>query len=406
MEVHYLKLIYVFLFIKGGIFLRLFHNQKHTLNKKHLSLLKNVQGEEFITSYAKVKKSNKRPLKTKELAEINQNIVSMQKNGISLSDAFFIMNKKTGRSSLKILYKRINEYLQQGCSLSQAMLFTHKAFPKIMIEAIHAGERSNQLQKICETLAIQYEKWYHQQTKLRMAAYYPMILIFSIIAVIIIMLLFIVPTYTSFFEIKQLPTLTLFFMQTSKFISRYWYGIILMVCLSYFFCKMLLHHHKSKFYWDCLKIQLPIIKKILEVYYAAHFAQYFAILYASNVSVVKALQLIKPTYKNLYIKSEIEKVIERLMNGEKFTTSMVNIHGFDQHFLSRIVILEKQNSLEGAFFALAKDMNYELEVSINKIMTLFEPVIILVIACIVCMMMLAMLLPIIAFYNNPNAMLL
>ena len=129
-------------------------------------------------------------MKLKELSDFSRQIGTMLGSGVSLIRAVSILVQRERKPKLKQIYTNLYRMLQQGKTLSMAMSEQKAAFPELMINMYRSGESSGQMEKVAMTMAVQYEKDYRIQTKLRNAMIYPIILGITTILVIIACLLY------------------------------------------------------------------------------------------------------------------------------------------------------------------------------------------------------------------------
>ncbi|MEG2507627.1 MAG: type II secretion system F family protein [Longicatena sp.] len=348
------------------------------------------------------KEGNTYKLKLKELSDFSRQIGTMIGSGVSLIRAVSILVQREQNAKIKKILSDIYKKLQQGYTLSAAMEEQGKAFPELMINMYRSGEASGQMEKVANTMALQYEKDHRINSKIKNAMIYPIILIVVTILVIIIVFTWIIPSFSSVFAGMELPFITKFMNGLSVIMLKYWYWIFIGVLCIIAIITSALRVEKIRFKFDRMKLKLPKIGKLLQVIYTARFARTLCSLYTSGVSIINGLLIIQDTIGNKYIESQFIEVIKSVRNGNTLSSSVQKIDGFDSKLSSSIYIGEESGKLDEMLTSLADDFDYDSEMATQKMVTLLEPIMIISLAMVVCLVMLSVLLPIFQMYQNPT----
>lgn len=340
-------------------------------------------------------------LKLKELSEYSRQIGTMIGSGVSLIRAVSILVQRENKPKLKAIYTDIYRKLQQGQTLSMAMEAQGKAFPELMISMFRSGESSGQMEGVAMTMALQYEKDNRIQGKIRNAMIYPIILVVVTIFVIIIVFTWIVPSFSSMFGGQDLPLVTQIVSGFSDLILSQWYWMLIGILCVIAVIAGALRNKKIRYKFDKMKLNLPKIGKMLSVIYTARYARTMCSLYTSGVTIVNSLVIVRDTIGNKYIEAQFDEVIRMVRNGTSLSQSIQKIDGFDGKLASSIYIGEESGKLDSMLTSLADEFDYESEMATQKMVTILEPIMIIVLAIIVCFVMLSVLLPIYQMYQNP-----
>ncbi|MEF9967176.1 MAG: type II secretion system F family protein, partial [Longicatena sp.] len=195
---------------------------------------------------------------------------------------------------------------------------------------------------------------------------------------------------------------TKFMNGLSVIMLNYWYWIFIGVLCIIAIITSALRVEKIRFKFDRMKLKLPKIGKLLQVIYTARFARTLCSLYTSGVSIINGLLIIQDTIGNKYIESQFTEVIKSVRNGNTLSSSVQKIDGFDSKLASSIYIGEESGKLDEMLTSLADDFDYDSEMATQKMVTLLEPIMIISLAMVVCLVMLSVLLPIFQMYQNPT----
>lgn len=343
-------------------------------------------------------------MKLKELSDFSRQIGTMLGSGVSLIRAVSILVQRERKPKLKQIYTNLYRMLQQGKTLSMAMSEQKAAFPELMINMYRSGESSGQMEKVAMTMAVQYEKDYRIQTKLRNAMIYPIILGITTILVIIAVFVKIIPQFTQLFNGMQLPLVTVIIQGLSDFMVHYWYWILIVVLCVIAAVSSILRTERVRYAVDKKKLTLWKIGELMQTIYTARFARTLCSLYSSGVTILHALTIVRSTIGNTYIASQFDQVISIVKNGGALSQAIQSMDGFDSKLASSIFVGEESGKLDAMLTSLADEFDYEAEMATQRMISFMEPAMIVVLALFVLLVMLAVLLPIYQMYQNPTGL--
>ena len=278
------------------------------------------------------------------------------------------------------------------------------AFPNLMIQMYRSGEASGDMDKTALTMSDQYSKDHRIKGKTKSAMMYPIILIIVTIAVLLIVYLAVLPSFFDIFQNVELPLITKINISISKFLQDYWYFVLLIAAGLVVTFIALLRVEKVRFQVDKLKIKIPKFGKLLMTIYTSRFARTLCSLYTSGMSIVNALNIAKTTIGNVYIESQFDGAIKKLRNGESLSQAIKDIDGFDIKLTSSIFVGEESGRLESTLTTLADDFDFEAEQASERMITLIQPLMIIFLAVVICLIIISVLLPIYTLYNNVGNM--
>jgi type IV pilus assembly protein PilC len=351
-------------------------------------------------STAKVKVET-RKLKTDEVADFCRELGAMLSAGIMLIRA---MNILTQRATLKPYIKKIYDDLildlQRGSTLSESMTNRGKAFPELLINMIRAGENTGKLDATCDKMAVTYDKEHRLNGKVKQAMVYPAILVVLIIGVILIIFTFVLPQFMGLFEGMELPLPTKLVMGFSDFLISYgmWVLIAALIVVSTFI--YLLQQPKPRLAFDHFKLKIPKVGQLLRTIYTARFARTLSSLYVSGISMIQALTIARTTVGNKYIDSQFDEVIDALGNGRTLSQALAAVDGFESKLRSTVLIGEESGNLEKMLESVAEQYEYDAEVATQSLVTMIEPILIVIMAVIVAFVIISVLMPIYQLYGN------
>jgi len=288
------------------------------------------------------------------------------------------------------------EYLEKGQSLATAMSYYPDVFSLLMINIVQIGESTGKLGESFEHLHnyLAFESNTIKQVK---AAFrYPIVVVVSITFAIIVMNVFIIPTFSRFYLNldMQLPWQTRVLIGVSNFFIHY--GLFLLGGLiigSYFFLRWL-KSPEGKYKWGKFLLSLPYLGRLLRRIILVRVAQSFAIILSSGIPVNQGLVLIKNLISNAYIASQISLAQEGIERGLPFTQAIVKVDLFAPLEIQILGVGEKNGELSPALNYIANFHTQEIEYDLKRMNDFIGPVLIGAISGLVLIMALGIYLPI------------
>jgi type IV pilus assembly protein PilC len=201
----------------------------------------------------------------------------------------------------------------------------------------------------------------------------------------------------------ELPLPTQIMMSISTFLVNFWPFIILAAVLIVAAVTALLRQPGPREKWDHFKLRAPVFGKLLKIICTARFARTLSALYVSGIPMLNTLQIAKTTVGNKYIENQFDEVINALGNGQTLSVSLALVDGFEQKLISTILIGEESGRLEDMLGSVAEQYDYDAEMATQRLVSLMEPIMIVVMAGVVLMVIVSVLLPIFQMYSNLGA---
>ncbi|MDR0500064.1 MAG: type II secretion system F family protein [Coriobacteriales bacterium] len=369
-------------------------------SSEQLAALLRAENLYVTNAIAKVDNTSKRRMKTTDVADFCRQLAAMLSSGIMLIRAMSILSKRDLKPQTKKIYEALIASLQRGSTLSEAMTAQGRTFPELLINMIAAGESTGKLDVACAKMAVVYDKEHRLNSKMRNAMVYPAILLLLIIVVVLVLFTFVIPSFIGLFQGIELPLPTKVVMTISDFLLTYGLFLLVAIIVAIAALTSLFRQPQQRLILDRMKLKIPKVGKLLRTIYTARFARTLASLYTSGISMIQALQIARKTIGNTYIQSQFETVIELLGNGRTLSQSLSSVNGFEPKLFSTIMIGEESGNLESMLESIADQYDYDSEQASQRLVTLIEPIMIVIMACIVAFVIIAVLLPIYQLYEN------
>ncbi|MCC8192600.1 MAG: type II secretion system F family protein [Ruminococcus sp.] len=352
----------------------------------------------------KVDKNQGKKLKAEEISTFCREISTMLASGISLVRAMNIINNRDLTPKLKYAFGELLSSIKKGIALSDAMGLLGKTFPPMLINMVKAGEASGRLDETMEKMADYYEKDNRLNKSIRSALTYPIILAVLTVCVAVGLMTFVVPMFADIFDGMTLPLVTRIVMTISNALTDNFVQIVIVVAIVCIAVYFIMQIEKVRFGIDKLKLKMPVVGKLLKIIYTARFARTLASLYSSGLSIINALQISKDTIGNRYITQQFDEVVRSVRAGNSLSATLAAVDGFDKKLSDTIAVGEETGQLDSLLVSIADSYDYDSDMAIKRLMTMIEPLMIIILAFFVVVIMLAVLMPIFGMYSQIEQM--
>ncbi len=388
------------MYIAKDINSKKYHGKREVNSREELVALLRSENLYLLKCKEIVKEEDRKKMKLNDLSEFCRELGTMVSSGISLIMAMNIIAKRTPNPKLQALYKDIYVKLQQGLSLSDALAAQGEMFPSLMINMFRASESTGMLDKTSMKLATQFDKDNKLQNKVKSAMMYPMILVIVTIFVVIAVFTLILPNFFDMFGDAPIPLITQVMFGISKAMIANWewflIGVLIIICI----ITMSMRVTKIRFAWDKFKVHCPKVGYLTKIIYTARFARSMSSLYTSGVSMLNSLALARGTINNVYIASQFDEVIKQVRDGTNLSQAISIIDGFDPKLASSVYIGEESGKLDQTLLNVADDFDYEAELATEKMVTLLQPLMIIILGVIIGTIIISVMLPLYSLYGS------
>ena len=151
---------------------------------------------------------------------------------------------------------------------------------------------------------------------------------------------------------------------------------------------------------DWLMVHIPVFGKLQKAIYTARFARTLCSLYGSGLPIISALAIARHTVGNVYIDVQFDEIIAFVRAGGTLSEALEQVDGFTKKLIASIKIGEETGHLESMLESTADTLDYEAEMAINKMVSMIEPVMLIVMACVVGFVMISVMMPIYNSYDS------
>lgn len=369
------------------------------LGKNGIKVLEMVEVQESILTK---EISIGSPVKLEHMVIYLRQFSTLLKAGVSVVDSTNILAAQTESKGLKKALLDIELELREGKPLSDSAAKHRKIFSSMFVNMVRAGEAGGSMDETLERLAIHYEKQHTTRSKIKSALAYPIVVGIIAIAVVIFLLVSVVPTFVDMFADfgGELPAITQFVLNASEFMQRFWWMVILLFGGLIGGIIFIQQNKKTKYYLDYFVLRIPIFGKMLQKAVLARMTRTLSSLFTSSVPILQAMSIVENVVGNEVISRVIRASRDSLERGESLTDPMRKHWAFPPLVTQMIAIGEETGSLDAMLGKVADFYEREVDTSTDRIKSLIEPLMIVVLAGVVGVIVLAIMVPMFEIFNQ------
>lgn len=368
------------------------------LKRQNLTVV-NISEQNALTKDINIEIGGKPTMR--DLSVFCRQFVSMTRAGVSILEAMKMLCEQTENSRLKKALQEVRASMEKGEPLAESLAQFPKIFPGIMVNMVAAGEASGSLDTSLDRVATQLERSSKTQALVKKAMIYPIVLMVVAIAVVIVMLVFVIPQYSSMFETldTELPAITQAVLVASDFIKAKWYLLIAGVLIFVFGLKTFAGTNTGKHVFGKLAIVLPGVKDLTIKSAASSMARTMSTLMAAGVPMVEAVEIVSNTMTNIWFKESLVDAKEQIGLGVPFSKPLEDCGLYPPMVYHMVRIGEESGAIEDMLDKLADYYDEEVEMAVQSLMAVMEPAIIIVLAGIVGVLIGSVLAPMMKMYE-------
>ena len=342
-------------------------------------------------------------MKYKDLVFFLTQLSTYIKSGIPLTESLVMIENQTKDKKKKDLYKRIVYELNTGANFSEALSRQGNVFPKLLINMLKTSELTGNLTESLDDMAAYYKTADSNRKQVISALTYPSVVLVISIAVLTFLLIFIIPKFQSIFDQlgSNLPGITLFLINMSTFLQNNVIKIVLAIFAGIIIIVMLYRHVKKfRYCVQWVAMHIPVIKDVLIDNEVVMFTKTFSSLIRHDVFITDSIEMLGKITNNEIYKDIIKEAVTNLSAGAGLSPAFENKWAFPRIAYEMLVTGEKTGRLGVMMENVANYYEEEQKNLIQRLKSLIEPVMIIVLAFIVGVILLAIFIPMFSIYSD------
>ncbi len=320
---------------------------------------------------------------------------TLQRTAVPVFRALSGLQESTGSRSFAEVLADLRSSLDQGRELSVAMARHPKIFSVFYVAMIHVGELSGRLTEVFSRLTQHLEFEKEMRGQIRAALRYPMFVMIAGAIAIVVLNIFVIPVFVGVFAglNAKLPLVTRLLIGFSGFMVRWWPLLAVIAAAGWYGVRTMLQTTQGRYWWDRIKLKLPIIGEIILKGTLARFARSFALASQSGIPVLDALALVARTADNAYFAREIEAMRDGIERGDSLHRCATASGVFTPVVLQMIAVGEETGEIDSLLVDIADMYERETAYAIKELSVKIEPILLLMMAGLVLVLALGIFLP-------------
>jgi type II secretory pathway component PulF len=318
------------------------------------------------------------------------------KSGISLAQALVVLIEECEDKKFRNILIGIKDSIQSGSTFADSLARYSDVFDELYVNTVRSGEASGTLDIVLGRLSKSLQNDVRLRQRLSAALTYPIVMAITACAVLVFLLTFVVPQITAILieQHKVLPTITRILVLISTIVKSYGLVALAILFISAIFARRIFSLNKVRSAVDKLAISLPFLRGLIIKRIILRFSDTLALLLESGVPVMEALAITKGIINNKYVEKLLEVAIQRVAEGDSLGTALKASHIFPPMVSYMISVGEESGELPSLLRDASEIYQEGLEVEMQRLCSLIEPILILTMALVVGFIVLSILLPI------------
>ena len=337
-------------------------------------------------------------VKVKLLAQFARQLSTLQDAGLPILRSLRILEQQQKPCTFKRVIGYVADDIEGGATLSEAMAKFPKAFDRLFVNMVAAGEVGGVLDLILERLADFMEKAQRLKSKIKGALVYPVVVLTAAFGIVMGLMIFVIPKFTEVLQEMvggDLPGLTRGLMAFSSWLA-FRYGWVVMLSVPFgvvFLLRLIRQFTTGRLVLDKINLMLPVVGQIVYKTSVARWTRTLGTLISAGVPILEVINITAETAGNEVFSNMLRKVHSSIRQGDTFANPLDQSKTVDSLVVNMIDVGEETGDLDKMLLKIADNFDEEVDVLVASLMSLLEPIMILVLGVIVGVIVLAIFLP-------------
>ncbi len=321
--------------------------------------------------------------------------------GIPIGRTVHLIAAKTSDKPLKKMLKHVAEDVEAGRSIAASFAERgEQILPPTFIETIAAGEQSGNLAKAFQTVHEHFDKQAKMAAKVRGALAYPIFVLCVAVAVVAVLMIKVVPTFTAIFESMdaELPGITKLLIAISNFFVDYWMVMLAIIAACVIAYKLYSKSENGRMNLAQWALKVPVLGNIQELNAASEFSNTFATMLSAGLTMTRAISITAKTMSNYFMSTETGKLAVKLEEGHALGQSMREANFMPDILVDMVAVGEETGEMENTMNTIAGYYDVELDMAIASALAKLEPALLVGLAGIAGFIVIAIYMAMFSMY--------
>ena len=339
---------------------------------------------------------------SKNLTTFTRQLSTLQDAGLPILRSLRILEGQSKPGVLKNSLMDVIEDIESGATLSEAMSKHPKCFDRLYCNMVKAGEAGGALEAILQRLADFKEKSQTLKRRVKGAMIYPIVVILVATCIVGFILYFIIPKFKTIFADfgVDLPPMTVLLLNASDIVIQKFWIVILTPIVLWILIKLIYRNKTGAYILDRLWLMIPVMGTIIEKSVVARTMRTLGTLVQSGVPILEALSIVRDTAENAVFERAFTRIYESIREGETIAQPLKEARVVDDIVVNMIDVGEETGDLDTMLNKIADNYDEEVEVLVDSLVSLLEPIMIVVLGGIIGFIVIALFMPLIQLISK------
>lgn len=335
-------------------------------------------------------------IKPKDLVFMYMQLSNLINSGVTLLESLEVLEEQSSNPKLRKIVGELRKDVLSGFAMSEAMKKHPKVFSRLIISLIRAGETGGMLDTILEKIAGFTEKEHRLRGKIRSAIAYPLVMVLVAVSVVVFLLTYVFPRFVKIFQRvgANLPLPTKIVIGVSNYLTQH-HTMLIILCIGTFFAyRAFVKTATGEYLVTRFKMVIPVFGDMIIKASITRFCRTLGTLLENGVPIITAMEIVEDTLDNVILSNIVRKCAKEVREGNPLASALGPFQLFPPMIIKMIQVGEKTGTLAKMLIKSSDFYENEVEMTIETLVSLLEPLLIVVMGAMVGFIALAMFLPI------------
>jgi MSHA biogenesis protein MshG len=336
-----------------------------------------------------------KPVSLLDMMLFSRQMYTLLKAGVPIMRALAGLQESSQNPVFAALLQDLRESLDSGRELSAALRRHPKVFSPFYVSMVQVGEMTGMLDITFMRLYEHLEFERDMRERIKAAMRYPSFVILAMVIAIVIVNLFVIPTFAKVYAgfHAELPAITKMLIGFSGFMVNYWLLMLALLIAIVMGFRFYINTPDGRYKWDRYKFKLPIAGDIILKATLARFARSMALSFKSGMPILQGLNVVGMVVDNEFMRSRIEQMRDGVERGETILRTATATGVFNPVVLQMIAVGEESGDMDGLMFEIADMYEREVKYDVAALSSKIEPILIVALGIMVLILALGVFLP-------------
>jgi type IV pilus assembly protein PilC len=334
-------------------------------------------------------------IKLKDVSVFSRQFATMISSGLSMLRSLYILAEQTESKPLAAVVNQVRQDVERGASLSAALAKHPKAFNRLYVAMVRAGEAGGVLDSVLQRLATTIEKQVELRRKVKSAMTYPAVVSCLVLLLVTAMLLFVIPMFQNIYGSLggKLPMPTQILINISNVVRKLWFIVFAAEGAAVFAFRKWINSEEGRKRWDTIKLKAPVFGALAKKTALARFGRTLSALVRSGVPILESLDIVAETSGNWVVSEAVRDTQQQVKRGEPLSKRLEMHPVFPPMVVQMMTVGEETGALDEMLDKIADFYDQEVEATVNALTSLIEPILIVIMGVVIGGMIIALYLP-------------